>query len=248
MQIENNSRFRIPVCLGTGADGKELTIDLTETPNLLVAGKGPAKDTLIERLIGSVIGSGSPGDVRLIVSNLGEHSLEKFETDPHMFAFILKRHTPTTTGVFGYLCDQIDRRLSLFAGVRARNISMYNEIAPELSETAVRLPYLVYVIDDISGLMQTQRTSVNRYVKRISAISRYVGIHLVLGAEIVHPSVVTGTIISNFPSQICFRTENRNQSRMILDHDGAETLEPDELMYQCRGDSLVHRVRMQVRE
>ena len=51
MQIENSSRFRIPVCLGTGADGKELTIDLTETPNLLVAGKGPAKDALMERLI-----------------------------------------------------------------------------------------------------------------------------------------------------------------------------------------------------
>jgi DNA segregation ATPase FtsK/SpoIIIE-like protein len=57
---------------------------------------------------------------------------------------------------------------------------------------------------------------------------------------------VTGAIIGNFPSQICFRTENRNQSRMILDHDGAETLEADELMYQCRGDSLVHRVRMPV--
>ena len=245
MQIENSSRFRIPVCLGTGADGKELTIDLTETPNLLVAGKCPAKDALIEKLIGSVIKSGSSGDVRLIVSNLGEHSLEKFETDPHMLAFILKRYTPTIV-VFGYLCDEIDRRLSLFAGVRARNISMYNEMAPELSETAGRLPYLVYVIDDISGLMQTQRTSVNRYVKRISAISRYVGIHLVLGAEIVHPSVVTGTIISNFPSQICFRTENRNQSRMILDHDGAETIGDDELMFSRRGDSLFCRVRMPI--
>lgn len=242
MKNENHNGFEIPVNLGVTADGKELSINIIESPNLLVAGKGPAKDSMIDQLIGSVIESGSPEDVRIIVTNLGDHSLEQFSNDPHLLASIQHRTVPSK-GVLDYLCNETEHRVSLFSMANAHNLSEYNAIVSDNPAIGEHLQYLVYVIDDFSCMMQRCRPWINRQIKRICAVSSLVGVHLVLGVETVSSDVITGTVISNFPSQICFRVDGRYQSRMVLDHDGAEKLGDDEFLYCHRGDPELNRVR-----
>jgi S-DNA-T family DNA segregation ATPase FtsK/SpoIIIE len=72
--------------------------------------------------------------------------------------------------------------------------------------------------------MQTAGRDVEAVLSRLLALARATGIHLILATQRPDTKVITGTLKSNIPGRIAFKTSQGNDSRTILDSIGAEQL------------------------
>jgi S-DNA-T family DNA segregation ATPase FtsK/SpoIIIE len=115
------------------------------------------------------------------------------------------------------------------AGVR--NIAGFNDkleagTLPDtmVPEDAVRMPYLLLVIDEFADLMMVAGKEVETNVARVAQKARAVGIHMILATQRPSTNVITGVIKANLPTRIAFQVASQIDARTILDKQGAEDL------------------------
>ncbi|RDU60087.1 FtsK/SpoIIIE domain-containing protein [Helicobacter sp. MIT 14-3879] len=82
--------------------------------------------------------------------------------------------------------------------------------------------YKVLIIDELNDLID-EKTQIKDMLKRLAQKARESKIHLVLGTQRPDGSVLRG-LKTNIPSSIAFKTKNSNESKIILDDNGAEKL------------------------
>ncbi len=114
--------------------------------------------------------------------------------------------------------------MTLFSSVGAKKIEEYNEKIVEKKLARVKLPYIMVIVDEFADLMLTVGKELEASIKRITALARFCGIHLVLATQRPSVDVITGIIKSNIPTQIAFAVSNSQNSRIIIDSNGAEKL------------------------
>ena len=85
------------------------------------------------------------------------------------------------------------------------------------------VPYIVIIIDEVADLMASAGKEVEPEIARLTAKARAAGIHVILATQRPDTKVITGTIKSNIPGRIAFKTASAIDSRTILDATG-ETL------------------------
>ncbi len=113
--------------------------------------------------------------------------------------------------------------------------------APKLPE---RLPYIVIVIDEFADLMMQQGKEVEASIARLAQKARAAGMHVILATQRPSVDVITGMIKANFPSRIAFKVTQRNDSRTILDEQGAEhLLGRGDMLVKLNGAGAVRRVQ-----
>jgi S-DNA-T family DNA segregation ATPase FtsK/SpoIIIE len=87
-----------------------------------------------------------------------------------------------------------------------------------------KLPYIVIIIDELADLMTTCAKEVTPHIGRLAAKARAAGINLILATQRPDTKVIQGTIKSNIPGRVAFKTASSIDSRTILDSTGAESL------------------------
>ena len=219
-----NSRFRLPVVLGKGISGEAKIIDLTQTPHLLIAGAtGAGKSVCVNALICSILFKKSPEEARLILVDPKIVELKHYNDIPHLLAPVITDMRRAYQALQYCICE-MERRYSLLDALGVRDIASYNRKVEGGKTTAQRLPYIVLVIDEFADLMAQSGKEMESTVARLAAMSRAVGIHLVLATQRPSVDVITGLIKANIPSRIAFMVAGKFDSRIIIDGVGAEKL------------------------
>ena len=228
--VFKQSPSKLTVALGRDVAGFPIVLDLAAMPHLLVAGQtGSGKSVSISSILCSILLTATPDEVRLLIGDLKRVDFTAFGQVPHLVTDIMIDSEKILNALF-WATGEMDRRYRLLARKSARNIAQYNEhaVGPD------RIPYIVFVIDELADLMLQAPIQVEKQITRIAQLARATGIHLLLGTQRPSVDVITGLIKANIPARVAFATASAVDSRTILDQTGAEKL-------LGRGDMLVLR-------
>ncbi|MDA3851804.1 MAG: DNA translocase FtsK [Spirochaetaceae bacterium] len=216
--------MEIPIVLGKDINGGDQVIDLTRTPHLLIAGStGSGKSVCVNSLICSILYHRSPSDVKMILVDPKIVELKLYNDIPHLLTPVITEPKRAFQAVQWSLYE-MERRYTLLDSMGVRDIKTYNKRIKVRKMAKEKIPYLVVVIDEFADLMATSGKELEGIVARLAAMSRAVGIHLVLATQRPSTDVITGLIKANFPSRIAFMVAGMTDSRIIIDTSGAEKL------------------------
>jgi len=228
--VFRQSGSKLTVALGRDVAGAPIVLDLAAMPHLLVAGQtGSGKSVSISSILCSILLNATPDEVRILIGDLKRVDFTAFGSLPHLVTDVMTDSEKILNALY-WTTGEMDRRYRLLARKSARNIAQYNErhTGPD------RMPYIVFVIDELADLMLQAPIQVEKQITRIAQLARATGIHLVLGTQRPSVDVITGLIKANIPARVAFATASAVDSRTILDMTGAEKL-------LGRGDMLVLR-------
>ncbi|HKZ45008.1 MAG TPA: DNA translocase FtsK 4TM domain-containing protein [Anaerolineales bacterium] len=216
-------RSSLKFALGKGVAGQPIVADLANMPHLLIAGTtGSGKSVCVNSILTCLLLNNTPNDLRLVLIDPKRVELTGFNDIPHLLNPVLVE-MDRVVGALQWMTREMDKRYHQFAEVGARNISDYNaRMAAQAGSP--KMHYIIIVIDELADLMMIAPDETERTITRLAQLARATGIHLVIATQRPSVDVVTGLIKANFPARIAFAVASGIDSRVILDHPGAEQL------------------------
>ena len=230
------AKYNLPLLLGKDAAGHDLVSDLATMPHMLVAGAtGQGKSVCLNSIINGLLMCRTPEQLKLIMVDPKCVEFTSYASLPHLLVPVI---TDTKKVVYSlrWAVAEMEKRLKMFARAGKRNIVDFNSrdilTQPDMfggAETGTddmprTVPYIVIIIDEVADLMASAGKEVEPEIARLTAKARAAGIHVILATQRPDTKVITGTIKSNIPGRIAFKTASSIDSRTILDATGAESL------------------------
>jgi S-DNA-T family DNA segregation ATPase FtsK/SpoIIIE len=213
----HEKKMEIPVILGKDISGEAQTVDLVQMPHVLIAGAtGSGKSVCVNAMILSILYQRSPEDCRLILIDPKIVELKLYNDIPHLLTQVITEPKKAFQAL-QYCIYEMERRYACLDSMGVRDIRSYNRRIKERNMAAEHMPYIVVVIDEFADLMATTGKELESTVARLAAMSRAVGIHLVLATQRPSIDVITGLIKANIPSRIAFMVASKMDSRIIID-------------------------------
>lgn len=224
-----NTSSKIAFAAGKDIAGKTIVADIARMPHLLIAGAtGSGKSVCINTIIMSILYKARPDEVNLIMVDPKVVELSIYNGIPHLLLPVVTE-PKKAAGALNWAVNEMNTRYKKFAGVGARNLKGYNDIAAKMEfkegEIPVeKLPEIVIIIDELADLMMVAPGEVEDAICRLAQLARAAGIHMVIATQRPSVNVITGLIKANVPSRIAFSVSSGVDSRTILDMNGAEKL------------------------
>ena len=230
------AKYNLPLLLGKDAAGNDLISDLATMPHMLVAGAtGQGKSVCLNSIINGLLMCRTPEQLKLIMVDPKCVEFSSYASLPHLLVPVI---TDTKKVVYSlrWAVAEMEKRLKMFARAGKRNIvdfncreiltqpDMFGEADAGSDDMPRRVPYILIIIDEVADLMSSAGKEVEPEIARLTAKARAAGIHLILATQRPDTKTITGTIKSNIPGRIAFKTSSAIDSRTILDAAGAEGL------------------------
>ena len=217
------STSKLSACLGADIAGEPLIFDIAKMPHLLIAGTtGSGKSVCINCIIMSLLYKVRPDEVKLILIDPKKVEFSIYKNIPHLMAPVVTL-PKDAAGALQAAVEEMERRFEIFETVGVRDLKGYNAITANDPDMPY-IPHIVIIIDELADLMMTAKNEVETAICRIAQKARAAGMHLIIGTQRPSADVVTGLIKANVPSSIAFAVKSQIDSRVILDHGGAEAL------------------------
>lgn len=242
--VYQNSRYKLPVALGSTISNEVYIADLAKMPHLLVAGAtGQGKSVGLNAIITSLLYSKRPEELKFVMvdpkrvefalySKIEKYYLAKIPDSPQPIITNMENVVATLSS----LCVEMDERYKLLEKAYVRQVTEYNEKFKERKldprEGHRFMPYIVVIIDEFADLIMTAGKEVELPIARLAQLARAVGIHVIIATQRPSTNVITGMIKANFPVRIAFKVSSGVDSKTILDSTGAQQL-------IGRGDMLI---------
>ena len=238
------SKYKLPIALGSTISNEVYIADLAKMPHLLVAGAtGQGKSVGLNAIIASLLYRKTPDELKFVMvdpkmvefslySKIESHYLAKIPDSDDAIITDMDKVVATLSS----LCVEMDDRYQLLKAAHTRNIEEYNDKIKERKLNPAEghrfLPYIVVVVDEFSDLIMTAGKEVEIPIARLAQKARAVGMHVIIATQRPSTNVITGIIKANFPARIAFKVSSGVDSKTILDTPGAQQL-------IGRGDMLI---------
>jgi S-DNA-T family DNA segregation ATPase FtsK/SpoIIIE len=213
-----NRDHNMQIAIGKDVAGNVYMGDLPKMPHLLVAGTtGSGKTVCMNTIILSLLYQNTPETLRFIMVDPKRVELTLYNGIPHLLTPVIT-DSAKTVNALKWTITEMERRFDVLAAAGKRDIGSYNKTATD------KLPYIVFIIDELADLMATAASEVEAGIIRLAQMSRAVGIHLIVATQRPSVEVITGLMKANIPGRIAFSVASVIDSRTILDGPGAEKL------------------------
>lgn len=234
----HESKFILPMAMGKTISGEIYVDDLVRLPHLLIAGStGSGKSVGINTIIASFLYRLHPSDIKFVIIDPKKIELTPYrKLDRHYLAVSpdidekIATNAQNAVTMLRGVEIEMEQRYDRLASAGVRNIQDYNKKvnSGQIKSTEAvkhkKLPYLIVIIDELADLMLTAAKDVEDPIARLAQLARAVGIHLILATQRPSVDVITGVIKANFSARIAYQVAQKNDSRTILDMNGAEQL------------------------
>ncbi len=251
--LENTDQRQAPplsVVLGKNVVGKPVSVDLASLPHLLVAGStGSGKSVCLNSIICNLLLRNAPSRLRLMLIDPKMLEMNVYNGIPHLLLPVVTDPRESLKAL-QWLVAQMEYRYRSLAKWSVRNIEQYNtkveagEITDKEGQVVTEImPYYLTIVDELADLMLQMGGDMEGPITRLAQKARAVGIHLILATQRPSVDVLTGVIKANIPCRIAFRVIQKNDSRTVLDMNGAEQLlGHGDMLYLQPGRALPVRV------
>lgn len=204
----------VPILIGYDREGNLQYIDLAEDePHMYIAGTtGCGKSTALRVIITNLI---LFTNVELYLLDLKSGvEFGAFKNCKNVVGF-----ASTKAGALSMLTDlekEVDKRYSIFADEGVENIRSYNQTHSK------KMKYKLLIVDEFSNLMYEKESTI--ILETLASKARACGVHMCLSTQRPDYKVLNGRIKANITNILGMRTQNGQNSEIVLDRVGLEKL------------------------
>ena len=233
----------LAVGLGKDIMGTVKWAEINKTPHLLIAGAtGSGKSVCINCVIASILMRTKPDQVKLIMVDPKKVELSMYNGVPHLMTPVVTDPKKASIALKNTVAE-MERRYQVFEDTKCKNIEAYNRFCESHTEYQ-KMPYIVFIIDELADLMLVAAKDVEDSIMRITQMARAAGIHLIVATQRPSTDVITGVVKANIPSRISFAVSSSIDSRTILDQTGAEKLlGKGDMLFKPMGENVPIRIQ-----
>ena len=241
----------LPLAVGVAVDQRPIVTDLSMLTGVLIAGNpGAGKSTALNSMISSMLLRFAPTDLRLLIVDPKGVDHTPFDGIAHLVAPVAVDPAQALAAL-QWCVMEMDERQKAMAKLNLRGIGTYNNavrnalrqgtgfkravqtgfdrtsgraLYEEEIVTPKAMPYIVVVIDDLDVLMQAGAEPIDAALQRLGQGARNAGIHLVAASGRLDGDVLSAGLRAALPARICFKLNNKGESRSAIGDGGAELL------------------------
>jgi DNA segregation ATPase FtsK/SpoIIIE, S-DNA-T family len=236
----------LKIAIGVTLEGKLMEADLSDpnTCHFLVGGTtGSGKSEFLRSLLFSLLQRHSPNTLKIVLVDPKRVTFPELSKIPWLFSPIVK-DSDRAIELMTELVEEMDRRYQRFEVAGCHDLAGYNQQRCQRNQAPE--PPIVCVFDEYADFMAEKETKtiLEQNIKRLGAMARAAGIHLIIATQRPEAKVVTPIIRSNLPGRIALKTASEADSAIILGSDrkdAAYLLGKGDLLYQNGG--TLHRLQ-----
>lgn len=222
----------VKIAIGVNLDGQLIEADLSDpnTCHFLVGGTtGSGKSEFLRSLLLSILVRHSPNQLKIVLVDPKRVTFPEFEHIPWLMEPIVK-DTEDAIALMETLVGEMEDRYQRFEISRCQDLIAYNQRHPH------PLPRIVCIFDEYADFMaeKDMKAALEQSIKRLGAMARAAGIHLIIATQRPEAKVVTPLIRSNLPGRVALRTASDADSAIILggkQTDAVNLLGKGDLLY-----------------
>lgn len=231
------------IAIGVNLEGQLIEADLSDpnTCHFLVGGTtGSGKSEFLRSLLLSLLTRYSPRNLKVALVDPKRVTFPEFETIPWLYTPVAKE-SDRAIELMDRLVAEMESRYQKFETNKCNDLKSYNQ--KNLQNTDRLLPRIVCIFDEYADFMAEKETAqaLELSIKRLGAMARAAGIHLIIATQRPEAKIVTPIIRSNLPGRVALRTASEADSAIILggkQSEAAYLLGKGDLLYQS-GANLV---------
>ncbi|MBD2233270.1 DNA translocase FtsK [Phormidium tenue] len=229
----------VRIAIGVNLEGDLVEADLSDpnTCHFLVGGTtGSGKSEFLRSLLLSLLKRHPPKHLQIALVDPKRVTFPEFEDIPWLLQPIVK-DTEGAIALMNSLMNEMDQRYRRFEKNRCADLTRYNQ------QSSSPLPRIVCIFDEYADFMaeKESRSAIEQSIKRLGAMARAAGIHLIIATQRPDAQVVTPLIRSNLPGRVALKTASEADSLIILGGKQGEAvnlLGKGDLLYLSGGQLL----------